>query len=130
MSNNTNSSEKPIPKRLQVKQFSEICHQLSQCSDSSGNSSLSDVLLAQHPSFSKNSENSECPICLERNADVVLPNCTHAFCSICILNWQSRSETCPICRQVDGKNEDMWIMMEKSPRNLGDFFSQLLDDIH
>jgi len=44
--------------------------------------------------------NSRCGICLEVNLidPVVLTECQHKFCTPCLAEWTSQSETCPYCR--------------------------------
>lgn len=47
-----------------------------------------------------------CPICYNDNV-LLFPNkrCNHAFCCVCILNWDSQAQkqrkraTCPLCRE-------------------------------
>lgn len=34
----------------------------------------------------------ECGICLEINSKVVLPNCTHALCFKCFLDWYVKKQ--------------------------------------
>ena len=46
-----------------------------------------------------------CPVCNERDRDVVLP-CNHMFCSECMgKNIESRKRKCPMCRlPIDKKD--------------------------
>lgn len=42
-----------------------------------------------------------CPICLDTVKKTELAkinSCTHIFCNECIVEWSSRSNTCPVCR--------------------------------
>jgi len=50
-------------------------------------------------------EESECVICMERKAQIVLP-CTHAFCEDCLSVWRQKSATCPMCRTTISNNND------------------------
>ncbi|VAH03905.1 unnamed protein product [Triticum turgidum subsp. durum] len=40
----------------------------------------------------------ECGICLEVNAKIVLPDCTHSLCLRCFEEWNAKSKSCPFCR--------------------------------
>jgi hypothetical protein len=41
----------------------------------------------------------ECCICLEKNENHwITAHCTHAFHAKCILEWEQRNQSCPICR--------------------------------
>ncbi|KQJ97310.1 E3 ubiquitin-protein ligase AIRP2 isoform X1 [Brachypodium distachyon] len=57
----------------------------------------------------------ECGICMEMNSKVVLPNCTHAMCLRCYQDWNSRSQSCPFCRDNLKKTNsgDLWIYVEE-----------------
>ncbi|URD80932.1 zinc finger, RING-type [Musa troglodytarum] len=56
----------------------------------------------------------ECGICMEMNSKFVLPNCSHAMCMKCYREWNSRSRSCPFCRdslkRVD--SGDLWIYVD------------------
>ncbi|KAL6883522.1 hypothetical protein ACP4OV_010936 [Aristida adscensionis] len=56
----------------------------------------------------------ECGICMEMNSKVVLPNCIHAMCLKCYQDWNSRSKSCPFCRDNLKKTVpgDLWIYVE------------------
>lgn len=42
-----------------------------------------------------------CPICLDVFNDAVhLSKCGHEFCNLCLKQWLSKSQSCPICRKV------------------------------
>jgi hypothetical protein len=44
-------------------------------------------------------EQDTCPICLETlKRKVSLVPCSHKFCVRCIDQWQSRNNSCPVCR--------------------------------
>ncbi|CAG9323624.1 unnamed protein product [Blepharisma stoltei] len=58
----------------------------------------------------------ECSICLERYANTVL-TCGHAFCDIDIIDWQERSQSCPICRKSLNVQE-AYIDMEENPEEI------------
>uniref|UniRef100_A0A183F0Q9 RING-type domain-containing protein n=1 Tax=Gongylonema pulchrum TaxID=637853 RepID=A0A183F0Q9_9BILA len=53
---------------------------------------------------------SECIICLERTADVILP-CVHTFCMVCIERWKGIGKSwCPLCRQpLHPDGNDVWV---------------------
>ncbi|XP_019181192.1 PREDICTED: putative SWI/SNF-related matrix-associated actin-dependent regulator of chromatin subfamily A member 3-like 3 isoform X3 [Ipomoea nil] len=55
----------------------------------------------------KDSENTECPICLESPDDPVFTPCAHTMCRECLLSsWRNPSSgMCPICRRVLNRNE-------------------------
>lgn len=40
----------------------------------------------------------QCCICTEMIINAVTLNCSHTFCSYCILQWKERKSYCPICR--------------------------------
>lgn len=40
----------------------------------------------------------QCCICTEMIINAVTLNCSHTFCSYCILQWKQRKSYCPICR--------------------------------
>lgn len=40
----------------------------------------------------------QCCICTEMIIDAVTLNCSHTFCSYCILQWKDKKSICPICR--------------------------------
>eukprot|EP00759_Apiculatamorpha_spiralis_P006117 PhF_6_TR13608/c0_g1_i1/m.21778 len=48
----------------------------------------------------KDDEDTNCPVCMERKKDAVLP-CGHAFCAKCMAEWSSHSNSCPLCRSSD-----------------------------
>ncbi|XP_020080307.1 uncharacterized protein LOC109714480 isoform X1 [Ananas comosus] len=56
----------------------------------------------------------ECGICMEMNSKIVLPNCTHAMCLECYNDWNSRSQSCPFCRDsLKRVNSDhLWIYID------------------
>ena len=48
-----------------------------------------------------------CPICHDSYVDpVILNECNHIFCELCLLGWLDRSNsTCPLCRaKIDQDN--------------------------
>nr|XP_012573011.1 E3 ubiquitin-protein ligase AIRP2-like isoform X2 [Cicer arietinum] len=53
----------------------------------------------------------ECPICMEMNNKVVLPNCNHSFCMKCYNDWHTISQSCPFCRDslTRVNSGDLWI---------------------
>lgn len=55
----------------------------------------------------------ECPICMEMNNKVVLPNCYHSLCMRCYNDWHTRSQSCPFCRDSLKRvnSGDLWIYM-------------------
>ncbi|CAL9067301.1 E3 ubiquitin-protein ligase AIRP2-like isoform X1 [Musa acuminata AAA Group] len=56
----------------------------------------------------------ECGICMEMNSKIVLPNCSHVMCMKCYREWNSRSQSCPFCRdslkRVD--SGDLWVYVD------------------
>lgn len=48
---------------------------------------------------------STCSICLENFADTVI-SCGHHFCLEDIINWASRNQECPLCRQPFSLSDD------------------------
>ena len=62
-------------------------------------------------SFTFDSEEDCCIICLDRQPEVVLP-CMHTFCTLCIEQWnETGKKSCPICSQEDTL-KDGWIPLE------------------
>ncbi|XP_072957480.1 E3 ubiquitin-protein ligase AIRP2-like [Typha angustifolia] len=57
----------------------------------------------------------ECGICMELNDKIVLPNCNHVMCMKCFYDWNTRSQSCPFCRDSlkKVKSSDLWIYPEK-----------------
>lgn len=53
----------------------------------------------------------ECGICLEANAKIVLPDCTHSLCLSCFEHWNSKSQSCPFCRAClqKVKPSSLWV---------------------
>ncbi|XP_008806536.1 E3 ubiquitin-protein ligase AIRP2-like isoform X1 [Phoenix dactylifera] len=53
----------------------------------------------------------ECGICMEMNSKIVLPNCSHALCMNCYRDWNSRSRSCPFCRDslMRVNSGDLWV---------------------
>ncbi|KAJ7553318.1 hypothetical protein O6H91_06G092900 [Diphasiastrum complanatum] len=58
----------------------------------------------------------ECGICMEINAKVALPGCCHAMCIKCVRDWNSRSESCPFCRDSLKRvnSADLWILTDSN----------------
>uniref|UniRef100_A0A1D1ZBS4 RING finger protein 141 n=1 Tax=Anthurium amnicola TaxID=1678845 RepID=A0A1D1ZBS4_9ARAE len=56
----------------------------------------------------------ECGICMEFNSKFVLPNCSHAMCLNCYREWNSRSQSCPFCRDCLKRvnSGDLWIYID------------------
>lgn len=75
-------------------------------------------------------DESECVICMENKAQIAL-NCNHAFCEKCLQQWKQRSDTCPVCRQLNSTDEnDVWVLTgEPSTEDLANYFSEFLDSI-
>jgi len=53
----------------------------------------------------------ECSICMDGRADIILP-CTHSFCNTCINDWQARSRTCPMCRELSN-SDDVFVVVDE-----------------
>ena len=53
----------------------------------------------------------ECGICLEVNAKIVLPDCTHSLCLRCFEEWNAKSKSCPFCRAClqKVKPSSLWV---------------------
>ncbi|OVA20511.1 zinc finger protein [Macleaya cordata] len=54
----------------------------------------------------------ECGICMELCAKMVLPNCCHSMCINCYRDWNTRSESCPFCRGSLKRvsSRDLWVL--------------------
>ncbi|XP_065040190.1 E3 ubiquitin-protein ligase AIRP2-like [Musa acuminata AAA Group] len=50
----------------------------------------------------------ECGICMEMNNKIILPRCSHAMCIKCYREWNSRSQSCPFCRD---SLRDLWVFV-------------------
>ncbi|XP_064965622.1 E3 ubiquitin-protein ligase AIRP2-like isoform X2 [Musa acuminata AAA Group] len=50
----------------------------------------------------------ECGICMEMNNKIILPKCSHAMCIKCYREWNSRSQSCPFCRD---SLRDLWVFV-------------------
>jgi len=71
----------------------------------------------------------ECIICMERKPEIVL-KCGHMFCEQCLLEWNQRQETCPICRtNVNIEDEDNWILTSDPSEDIGEFLCKYLDEL-
>ncbi|GER55808.1 RING/U-box superfamily protein [Striga asiatica] len=57
----------------------------------------------------------ECGICMEMNTKFVLPTCNHSLCMKCYKDWQSRSQSCPFCRDSLKRirSGELWIYTSK-----------------
>ena len=40
----------------------------------------------------------DCPICLTVMTDATTFQCNHTFCFLCIKEWLTSHQTCPLCR--------------------------------
>lgn len=63
----------------------------------------------------ESARNTRCGICLESNLvdPIVLSSCQHKFCSPCLAEWTSQSETCPFCRSdTDDLNNHRAILIQ------------------
>ncbi|KAL8517275.1 hypothetical protein ACS0TY_015493 [Phlomoides rotata] len=58
----------------------------------------------------------ECGICMEMNAMVVLPSCSHSLCMKCFRDWRARSQSCPFCRDSLQRmnSRELWIYTSDS----------------
>nr|XP_009384485.1 PREDICTED: E3 ubiquitin-protein ligase RNF8-B [Musa acuminata subsp. malaccensis] len=56
----------------------------------------------------------ECGICMEMNSKIVLPKCNHAMCMKCYREWNSRSRSCPFCRNslTRVNSGDLWMFID------------------
>lgn len=91
---------------MEDKKQKAVCMERYRRRDEDETSSLSDVDAEREE---------ECGICMEMNSKVVLPNCTHAMCLRCYQDWNSRSQSCPFCRDNLKKTDpgDLWIYVEE-----------------
>ncbi|MES1908355.1 MAG: hypothetical protein MHM6MM_001310 [Cercozoa sp. M6MM] len=67
-------------------------------------------------------DDGDCPICLERDATVVL-SCTHTFCSECMEEWrqkQSEAAECPMCRASCADEASDWNLLDEDSNELLD----------
>jgi len=71
----------------------------------------------------------ECPICFEREADIVFL-CAHAFCHVCAKDWEKRSEECPMCREKISVDES-WLLIDSgdSVEDISKFFYKFVDKL-
>eukprot|EP00729_Bicosta_minor_P003809 gene3809-14411_t len=53
---------------------------------------------ATKPRRQESSLDEECPICFDTFEDASKTPCNHIFCKVCILDWLSHTESCPMCR--------------------------------
>lgn len=90
---------------VEDKKQKAVCMEKYRKKDEDEQSSLSDIDVEREQ---------ECGICMEMNSKVVLPNCTHSMCLRCYQNWNSRSQSCPFCRDNLKTTcpGDLWIYVE------------------
>eukprot|EP00455_Lapot_gusevi_P000805 TRINITY_DN10355_c0_g5_i1.p1 TRINITY_DN10355_c0_g5~~TRINITY_DN10355_c0_g5_i1.p1 ORF type:complete len:311 (+),score=44.58 TRINITY_DN10355_c0_g5_i1:90-935(+) len=70
-------------------------------------------------------DDSECPICMSREADTSLP-CLHSFCSQCLADWSKNQKSCPMCRS-EVSVDDAWVV--PSPPTIKETKAHLLNTI-
>jgi hypothetical protein len=73
-------------KVLSFKQFYRLYYHLHQFSNVSLEAKPKQSDIISLSSSLDEADSDECPVCLDREPDTVLP-CTHAFCSECISEW-------------------------------------------
>lgn len=54
----------------------------------------------------------DCPICLQPITNVMITNCRHYFCTVCLKMAMEGGENCPICRGRIDETECEWIAAE------------------
>ena len=60
-----------------------------------------DVIIYTLAKYMKTNGIGECPICFESNTyeTVVITNCTHIYCDMCLIQHLEQNYTCPMCRE-------------------------------
>ncbi|XP_074660212.1 RING finger protein 141-like [Tubulanus polymorphus] len=66
--------------------------------------------------ISLEAEDSECCICMERQATVVL-TCDHKYCEQCFDQWNTSHKSCPFCRKAVDSTIDTWVLTDKPDSN-------------
>lgn len=68
----------------------------------------------------------DCPICTEPliHKPVMILECNHEFCTLCIYEWMRVKFSCPVCRASIGNNNDIGNMLEEA----NEIFSQYSTD--
>eukprot|EP01122_Echinamoeba_exundans_P009330 TRINITY_DN3270_c0_g1_i2.p1 TRINITY_DN3270_c0_g1~~TRINITY_DN3270_c0_g1_i2.p1 ORF type:complete len:212 (+),score=26.28 TRINITY_DN3270_c0_g1_i2:129-764(+) len=119
-------------KILDFKQFYKFYHRMIQYLDSATTADASATaqpspLLARKTLSKKaeDDEDAECPLCLDRAAEVALAECNHAFCNKCLDEWTKRNPTCPMCRQQTSEDSEPWILTSEPESE--EIFDHLLD---
>jgi len=51
-----------------------------------------------------------CPICTENKILINNYDCIHKFCKGCVIKWNIKNKTCPLCRSNIKKNNDNYII--------------------
>lgn len=54
----------------------------------------------------------ECPICREPITNVMVTNCNHQFCTVCLELNMDESLNCPLCRRIIEKTQCQRIVAE------------------
>jgi hypothetical protein len=77
-----------------------------------------------------NTNNTNCPICLETIKDMYITKCKHEFCVSCISEYiKDKSHiNCPICRRILYYNE-MWLNNDNKKNYMCDFELIWMGDI-
>ena len=58
----------------------------------------------------ENSNNLDCPICMDNKIDVALRPCGHTFCKECIEKFiEDKMSQCPICRKKFSKHDKIFL---------------------
>ncbi|KAG5079824.1 hypothetical protein JHK86_003889 [Glycine max] len=82
---------------------------LAECFNNAAENSVSVIPRSTNSSkrfgsvHSNSSDGDACPTCFEGYTEqnpMIITKCGHHFHLSCILEWQERRETCPICRKV------------------------------
>lgn len=114
--NNNNSDEGPS----HVLTLREFYYLFLYMCDNYSNLSLARERLRQiqNPDETKSNttqpSDNECSICLSNEVEIALV-CLHSFCKACIVDWNTNSTECPVCRSVvDVKGDDNWDLVSNN----------------
>jgi len=67
--------------------------------------------------FHEIKENITCSICFDNIKGKVELDCSHNFCTVCILKWMSKSRSCPLCRTTITDSGLVWKAIDYGLRN-------------
>jgi len=117
-------------KILKYKQFYAFFNHMQMFNASPKKPSLKEIPTQTLTSGGDDSEEeTECIICMEKRAEVVLP-CTHKFCQKCLDSWSEKSETCPMCRCLTTDHSDQfWIVDDTNDEQVNNYLVHFLEQI-